>query len=541
MILRSVLLLLALLSSIRPISAEVAYGFTNFPYDLTINAVGQVNDLTLPQSTLYAQHMDQCLPWHEVISGSEFPGWLRSDLDEIRALRSPSQVMYVAVTPTQNDRRSLAEACGSTDDSVRKLPRSLRGKGLDSPEVKAAYVSYVRRIIDELHPEYMNIGIEMSELALRWPDEWAAFDSLFRYTVDEVRKSHPEVKLGLEVVIQSIMKKSVGDQVRPTAEYGDYVGLSFYPYGSEYGELFGAPKLPAPPEQWLQPLNFARQWTGKPLAMAETGYLTENIRLDIAGGLDFNGSDALQSAYLQDAIRIAIRDNYLFFVWFVPVDYTKLLRKMGGRAAEWMRIWVDAGLYDADLQPKPAMNVWQNWRRQGALAAEQPAKIRQAPKPRPVISAPEPKSGVSFQPEPDLTCSSSASVVRATPNGPDSRIGAVEWILTYANDWELCSVKIRMPATSKGMEFYVQSTPQDQLLVQVEENDGDIFYTLIDVTPKWRAMKLRFSRFVSSPNGNGNNMLEPSKIERVTFADGGGADGKKGRRIIGLTAPIPLQ
>ena len=127
--------------SVASASAAVLYGFTNFPHDLTPDAAAIVHARTIPNSTLYAQHMDQCVPWYEVLSGAPFPAWLRADFDEINRFRSPAQTMYVAVTPTANDRQSVAKACAATEGETRPLPAALRGAGFDSPALRNAYLA----------------------------------------------------------------------------------------------------------------------------------------------------------------------------------------------------------------------------------------------------------------------------------------------------------------------------------------------------------------------------------------------------------------
>lgn len=369
---RAVLALIGLLAAAPADAADVLYGFTAFPHDWTVEAVDQVHEQILPNETLYAQHMDQCLPWHEALEGSDFPAWLRSDLDEIKSRKRPGQVLYVAMTPTANDRRSVAPACSSEEGEERELPPSLEGASFSSAELQRAYVNYVRRIVDTLQPDYINIGIEISELALKHPDEWPAFEALFRHTVDSLRVSHPRLKVGLELVLQSIMKPEVTSLVKPAAEYGDYVGISFYPYGGAFGEAFGAPALPeGVPDQWRTPLVFLRGWTDKPIAIAETGYTTQDVTLSLgfANEVEFRGSAELQTAFLQDLIDEAVHSRYLFVVWFVPIDYPKLLAKLDemGMGAEWMKIWAFAGLFDQDLQPKPSFSLWAQWREQAAI------------------------------------------------------------------------------------------------------------------------------------------------------------------------------
>lgn len=369
--LRAAAMALAVLADPATAGADVLYGFTAFPHDYTPQSGDQVHRLILPNETLYAQHMDQCLPWYEALSGKPFPQWLRNDLAEIKRRKTSRQVLYVAMTPTANDRVSLAAACGSEEGQERDLPPEIDGAAFDAPAVRKAYLNYVRRVIDTLRPAYVNIGIEMSELALEHPDQWPAFERLFRATVDGLRSSHPRLKVGLELVLQSIMKPEVGAMVKPAAEYGDYVGISFYPYGTAFGEARGAPALPPPPEQWRAPLRFLRGWTTKPVAFAETGYGTEGVTIESAGGIAFPGNADLQKQFLADLIDEAVHQRWLFVVWFVPVDYSKLLAKLEamGVGADWMKIWVYAGLWNADLKPKPAFAVWPLWRNQAAILA----------------------------------------------------------------------------------------------------------------------------------------------------------------------------
>jgi hypothetical protein len=496
-----------------PLRAEVLHGFTNFPHDLTPDAAEVVHGLTVPNSTLYAQHMDQCLPWHEALSGAPFPDWLQADLAEIRRFRSPHQTMYVAVTPTMNDRQTLAEACGADEGSPRPLPDALQGRPLDDPAVMKAYLAYVRRIFDALDPAYANIGIEMSELALRAPQEWPAFARLFRATVDGLHDSHPQVHLGMELVLQSLLDPAVADLVKADAEYGDYIGISFYPYGGGFGELFGAPALPPPPDEWRAPLAFLRGWTDRPVAMAETGYASAPVRVEEAGGVDFGGDPDLQTLFLIDIMAEAKAQDWAFLVWFVAADYTRLYDKLAasGAGAEWMKIWMHTGLWDADLAPKPALAVWNRW-------------------------------GVEPGGEPRLPegagCLSPGSRL-APATGPDGG-AAVEWTVTYAGDWELCHLPLRAPAGPTGLTLQVKSAPTDMILLQIEETDGDRFYWLHQAPADWARLALTWAEATLAPGSTGDGRLDPAGVRQVTLGDGAGAEGTTGQRRIWATLPQPL-
>ncbi len=343
----------------------VEYGFTAFPYDFSLDAVRKTHEIILPNSNLYAIHLDQCLPWKEALEGKPFPKWLRNDWNDVSSRIPKDHSVYVAVTPTQTDRRSLAEQCGSSEDSPRKPPAEIVGKSYRDPLVQQAYFNYVKRVVEQFKPKYINIGIEMSELALQHPDEWPAFADLYLNTRKRLKESFPKLWVGMEFVLQSLMKPSVASLAKPVVDQSDYIGISFYPYGSAFGEKFGAPKLPstASGKQWKEPLEWLKRYTDKPIGICETGYTSDTVHLNIAGGIDFPGSPELQKRFLRDLVDYAKRDHYAFVVWFIAIDYDAMLKVFGDSpAVEWKKIWVHAGLFDKNLKPKPAWSEWQRFK-----------------------------------------------------------------------------------------------------------------------------------------------------------------------------------
>lgn len=208
--------------------------------------------------------------------------------------------------------------------------------------------------MEHFGPSYINIGIEISELSLKSPEQWADYEELYDFIFNEIKTEFPDIKIGAEFVLQSLLLQRVGDMVKPLIERSDYIGISFYPYGSGFGEAFGAPPLPSPPAQWQEPLTWLRTYTDKPVGIAETGYTTED---GTAFGVNFFGDETLQKDFVEDLVRFAEEDNYAFVVWFFPVDYERLLESIPDHPESFL-IWVNTGLFDADVQPKPA---WEEW------------------------------------------------------------------------------------------------------------------------------------------------------------------------------------
>lgn len=339
-------------------SEKPLYGFTAFPYDLSLEAIDKVHELVVSNSSLYAVHRDDgCVPWAEALSGAPFPAWLEADWASIKARIPADMPISLHLTPTQQDRHTMAYQCGMAEGEEGVIPITLNGNTYNNPHVMTAYLNYVRRAADVFEPTFLTIGIEMSELSLSHPDEWEPFAELMLATLENLRAIHPEIKLGVEFVLQSLLLPRVAKQVEPLVKQLDFLGISFYPYGSEFGEFSGAPALPPPPAQWREPLEWLRGYTDKPIAIVETGYTTKTREVL---GVRFPGDEALQEAFLKDLIAFAKEDSYLFVIWFVPVDYEKLLGKLPDTAnTEAAHIWVNAGLFDSNLNPKPAWELWQ--------------------------------------------------------------------------------------------------------------------------------------------------------------------------------------
>ena len=342
------------------VTNKILYGFTPFPYDLTLEAIDTVHDIILPNSNLYAIHYDRCIPWLEALNDSPFPQWIVDDWNDTKARIPDSHSVYLAIAPTANDRISLAPNCGPDgEDDIQPFPEEFDNARFNDDAVKQAYLNYVLRAVRHYDPAYLNIGIEISEMSLAAPGQWSDFEELYDFVFNAVKAQHPDLQISVSFVLQSLLLDRVANQVKPLLDKSDYIGLSFYPYGSEFGEVQGTPALPDQiPAQWRDPLDFVLSYTNKPIAITETGYTTKDIFLEEAA-INFPGDEETQTMYVRDLIQIAKNNNYLFVVWFVPVDYERLLDKLDGHP-EFFLIWRNAGLYDENVKPKPA---WEEWKK----------------------------------------------------------------------------------------------------------------------------------------------------------------------------------
>lgn len=338
-----------------------AYGFVRFPFDLSAASLNQVDAIVNPISDFTAIHLDlvDCIPWEQMLAGEAIPEWLAADFSDQVARIPANQFTTLAVTPTAQNRTSLAAQCGDQEGEFKSIPPQILNAGLDDPSVIAAFSRYVEETIHIFNPSYLILGIEISELSLKEPARWDEFEALYSQVQQRVKRDNPSLPVGPEMVLQTIMLDRVGTQVRPLVESADFLALSFYPFTSPIGAAQGAPALPDPPSQWLEPFQFLRTYTSKPIAFAETGYTSRDFRLE-TNGIQAFGTEELQTQFVRDLAAEAKERDWLFVVWFFPIDYTPLIdaTQPTGSALDLLRIWEFTGLYRSDLTSKPALDEW---------------------------------------------------------------------------------------------------------------------------------------------------------------------------------------
>lgn len=536
-ILRCVALLLAVASSLASAIAQPFFGFTPFPYDATEQAIVRVQGLLREHSTIYALHFDDGVPWEEIIEGKPLPAKIQREWDNLARTAPPGRPVYLGLTPLAKDRKSLAPGRGEKD--YLPLPRSLRGADLDDDKVKAAYLAYARLAVRQFKPAYLNLGIEAGELASREPSRWPQFERLYLYVAGALKREYPQMMIGISFGLQSLRKPALAKRVKPLIEQSDYLGLSFYPHASPFGERFGEPPLRAGEEAWREPLEWVRTYTSKPIAICETGYLTRTVTLS-SYKLTLKGDTDLQTRYVRELAEFAKRDGYLFVVWYLAVDYDRLYERMGGDSAanEVNLLWRNIGLWDGNVQPKPALDEWKRAVTGAAGASSETASGRVATGGVAAARAAAPLRSPA-------AVSSAAHEVGFSNQGQLFQTGpgttmvldsdAALWAYEYQrNDWAwaLRELGASLPASTKRMELRLKSDRKGQIFIQLEERGGETFFVLLDPRPDWSEVTIDLASLQADPAKRKDGVLQPDQVVKLLVADPAGRDGAEGRRSI---------
>ncbi|MDP8244934.1 MAG: glycosyl hydrolase 53 family protein [Candidatus Hinthialibacter antarcticus] len=337
---------------LQPIESRSFYmGFTPFPSDITIDAVVAAQQFAVQHGDLISHHLEQGVPWTEALSNQPYHEKLINEWNS-RVEYSKGKKIFLSLNALNDGRNGLAMYRGEKDNMP--LPEAFVGKALNDPDVKTAYLNFCRRAIETFKPDYFAIGIEVNELIHNAPDQWPAYKELYLFIYQELKAAYPDLPLMATVSLHNLTNKGWKDlefqqkEIKELLESIDILGISFYPFMAGYNER------PVEQLQWL------REFTDKPIAISETGYLAETLTLD-SYNLKIPGSQAKQLAYIETLLDAAQNDDYLFVVQFLTRDYDALWNSIQSFAPEAFKVWRDTGMEDERGVPRPALQVWDHY------------------------------------------------------------------------------------------------------------------------------------------------------------------------------------
>ncbi len=496
------------------------FALSTFAYAFTKEASDKTFEITRNNGQMYVVQIDNGVPWAEALSGAPLPVRERRKWETFKRERPEGQPFYLSLAPLDFDRMNLA---GPPEGSV--MPASIRGSAFDSDIIKTAYLKYAQRAVDYFDPDFLNLGIEAGELAARRPSAWPAFTRLIEYVMVNLKREHPDLKIGISFGLQSLMDPATAQRSKSFIEKCDYLGLSFYPYMSEFHEKFGVSPLPDPPDEWRKPLEWVRNYTNKPIAICETGYNSTDATAS-GFGVNLTASSELQRQYVEDLGRIAMRDHHLFDIYYFPVDIDGVLAGVPDQGASGAILWRNNGLLDADLKPKPA---WQAWQKilagdidplpplgSGGASSAPPAAA-----PAPTPAAPEVVAVIGFSNDGELFQSGPESGVSMKKNAGPGGANAMKWEYSLARSqwlWAVRTIDLGAAAGATNFEFDAKSKRNSSYIIQVKESSGESFFYPIQTGRDWARLSLKLSDFQLDPSTKRNGVLDLDNVNQIVIA-----------------------
>jgi hypothetical protein len=326
-------------------------GFTLWPADLSPEGVATAQQFAYSHGDIVAVTFLGGIPWPEALNGKEFSPDVRDSLQ----YRPPEgKKLLLSISPLDKNRRGLAPYWGEKENLP--LPKPWDKEPLNSQRVKKAFLNFVSRCVEALHPDYLAIGMESNVLLSRDASKWKPFKELYRDTYAALKRAHPELPVFFTTDILHY-KKLARDAKRADQEkevtdlmrYSDLFAMSIYPHMS----------LDVPHPLPANFFDFATRFK-KPVAVSDSGMTSRTVALR-SYGVELDGSAAAQAQFTRMLLATATRDRYKFVINFATTDSEKLVARLRPPLDDLARIWAFTGMQTSDKLPKPALATWDSY------------------------------------------------------------------------------------------------------------------------------------------------------------------------------------
>lgn len=349
--------------NVAPVSTRpFRMGFTPWPADLTAEGAAMARAFANAHGDIVSVMFIGGIPWPEALADLPFS----KDIENSLAYRPPAGAkLFLSISPLNSSRTDLAPYWGVKDNL--SLPPPWNGLRLDSPEVKRAYLNFVRRATKAMRPDYLAIGIELNDLLSHDAAKWREMKELYRATYQALKSDDPNLPVFFTTDIlhyKRLAKEAEGkDQAGEVADLmrsSDLFAMSVYPFMS-----FSVPR-PVPADFF----DFAAAFK-KPVAVSESGMSSRDVELK-SFHLTLKGSEPDQKQFTELLLKTAARDRYRFVINFATTDFEKLCDKLPPPADDLGRIWEFTGMQTSDKRSKPALAVWDAYLRLPYARPESP-------------------------------------------------------------------------------------------------------------------------------------------------------------------------
>lgn len=292
------------------------------------------------------------VPWKDFVESIEGDSPSRSDMRNQVILARQNDLEWVFVIDPLNglDRREF-----------HGLPL-FWSANFGNPDVRAAFRNFSIWVVREFHPRYLGLASEINTYLDAHPEDVEHYMSLYREVYAAVKSESPDTQIFVTFQWDDLnnmfepasegraARDTNWDQVEAFEPELDIWAISSYPYF-----IFPSGDIP---DDYYRPLL---ERTQKPLAVAEGGWASR-----AAGPVE--GSPEGQVGYLR-AIQDQIGGRISFWVYLILNDldmesYKEIMREegRGGRDLDTLSMFSSVGLREFDGTPKPALEVWDNYR-----------------------------------------------------------------------------------------------------------------------------------------------------------------------------------
>lgn len=333
------------------------------------------------------------LPWTEFAAGQQPPeAWVAVMEDIRQQIDDLGAGVFLSLTALDGLRGGLTplayeEGGELIIESETQYPCFNFNTSPDAASMRTAYLNYVRWMVDFFEPTYLNNMIEMNMYYNNCPDAYASLIDLINDVYDQEKAINPDLIIFPSFTMQDYWSFGEGGECEigdPTCLYEsierdadikrDRFGISSYP-------LFMQWEWETIPDDFYSAVG---EVTGEQSVFAEIGWGSQDVILPFPTLEDpcftlLTSSDADQIAFLDYLFNEAQDMNCDLIVWWSLRDFLPghvldncpcsspglwcvlydAMYDMGMLGA-WL-MWGAMGVMDYDFNPKPSMEIWQEW------------------------------------------------------------------------------------------------------------------------------------------------------------------------------------
>jgi hypothetical protein len=327
---------------------------TPWPPDFTRFGKEKAYDFINNQCDMICNHFDDGIPWEEALNGTSYPSEILDNINE-RLDNNNGRIVYLALAPLSHSRKNIAEYWGkNTPDSIKAKWKNF---SLDDTLVANAYFNFCCFLIDTFHPKYFNYAVEANNKD--WEEsEFSKFLTFLGNVYPRLKNKYPDQPVFASYMV-SIDQKQL-ENAKRINPYSDYISLSSYPYMEISSYSYGSTEPINIPDNWYS--KYRNIDVNKPFAIAETGYIAEDLDLS-EYGITKKGDPKWQADFLQGFFKMCNENNAVFVSYFCAYDYDNAWNTMQaiGVALPYFKMWKDIGLYDGQGIERPSLQVWKKW------------------------------------------------------------------------------------------------------------------------------------------------------------------------------------
>ncbi|MBL7727750.1 MAG: hypothetical protein JNM68_08695 [Dinghuibacter sp.] len=334
-------------------------GVTPWPADFTVAAVNDAYSFINQHCDLVSQHFDNGIPYQEAFDNAGWPQALTDDINTALTKTAPGKAVLLSVAPLALDRKSKADYYANSPLISTAVKDAWRALPVNDPKVVTAYVNFVSYLLNRLNPRFVNFGVESNNETFN-AAVFTQYKSFLQQVYTQLKNRFPSLPFFVSFMVSE--HPQALENARQLLPYTDYVTLSSYPYTSVSSSANGNtdPKL-FPADYYSRFLDLANS-PAKPVAIAETGYIAENLDVN-AFNLHKQGNEGWQRDYLEKIFNLCEERKAKFLVWFCNQDYdagNRTLQQLG-LYQDLFAFWEDTGLYDEQKRERPAGALWREW------------------------------------------------------------------------------------------------------------------------------------------------------------------------------------